>query len=142
MSKFQIDWQEVARLMLLSRELDLVEEELLVPQGKIKYQFSAKGHELSQVLLAQTLDHPHDAAAVYYRSRPFLLASGLSPATALAAGMARANTPSQGRDTGVVFNIPRQTRLTVLPASGNVGAQFTPAAGWPQARPGRPPGRP
>ncbi len=133
MSKYQIDWQEVARLMLLSRELDLVEEELLVPQGKIKYQFSAKGHELSQVLLAQTLDHPHDAAAVYYRSRPFLLASGLSPATALAAGMARANTPSQGRDTGVVFNIPRQTGLTVLPASGNVGAQFTPAAGWAQA---------
>ena len=36
-------------------------------------------------MLAQALDHPHDAAAVYYRSRPFLLACGLPPAEALAA---------------------------------------------------------
>jgi 2-oxoisovalerate dehydrogenase E1 component len=33
----------------------------------------------------------------------------------------------------VVYNIPRVNGLTVLPASGNVGAQFTPAAGWAQA---------
>jgi 2-oxoisovalerate dehydrogenase E1 component len=133
MRKSAVDWREVARLALLSRELDLLEEERLAPQGKIKYQFSAKGHELSQVLLAQALDHPHDAATVYYRSRPFLLACGLAPHTALAAGMALADTPSQGRDTGVVYNIPRTTSLTILPASGSVGAQFTPAAGWAQA---------
>lgn len=133
MRKFAIQWREVARMVLLSRELDLLEEVELAPQGKIKYQFSAKGHELSQVLISQILEHPHDAATVYYRSRPLLLASGITPQTALAAGMALSETPSQGRDTGVVFNIPRTTGLTILPASGNVGAQFTPAAGWAQA---------
>ena len=63
MQKPNIDWPKVAQLVLLSRELDLLEEEHLAPQGKIKYQFSAKGHELSQILLALALTHPHDAAA-------------------------------------------------------------------------------
>ena len=62
MLKSKVNWQEVTRLVLLSRELDLLEEEVLAPEGKIKYQFSAKGHELSQVLLSLELDHPHDAA--------------------------------------------------------------------------------
>jgi 2-oxoisovalerate dehydrogenase E1 component len=119
--------------MLLSREIDLLEEGELVPQGKVKYQFSAMGHELAQILLAHLLDHPHDAAAVYYRSRPFLLASGLTPAEALAADMALAGSPSEGRDVGVVFNLPHRDGPTILPASGDVGAQYTPAAGWAQA---------
>ena len=129
----KIDWQAVARLMLLSRCLDELEVSQLTPQGKVKYQFSAGGHELSQILLALHLDHPHDAAAVYYRSRPFMLASGLTPAEALAADMARTGSPSEGRDVGVVFNMPRRSRATVLPSSGDVGAQYTPAVGWAQA---------
>jgi 2-oxoisovalerate dehydrogenase E1 component len=133
MIELPINWGEVARFVLLSRELDLFEEKHLAPQGKVKYQFSAKGHELSQVLLAQALAHGHDAVTVYYRSRPLLLACGMKPVNALAADMALSNTLSQGRDTGVVFNLPRVDGLSVLPASGNVGAQFTPAAGWAQA---------
>ena len=129
----EIDWIKVTYLLLLSRELDNLEETHLTPQGKIKYQFSAKGHELAQILLAMSLDHRFDAASVYYRSRPFMLASGLTPAQALAGGMARSGSPTHGRDTGVVFNQPRKSGLTVLPASGNVGAQYTPAAGWAQA---------
>ena len=129
----QADWWEVARILLLSRRLDQLEEEQLVPQGKIKYQFSAGGHELAQALLAQKLDHPHDAATVYYRSRPLMLACGLSVTEALAAGMAKTGSPSQGRDVGVVFNLPRRHGPTILPASGDVGAQYTPAAGWAQA---------
>ena len=136
MSKPQVDWIRAARDLLLSREMDRLEVEQLTPQGKVKYQFSAGGHELVQVLLAQVLDHPHDAAAVYYRSRPFLLAAGLSAAEALAAGMARAGSPSEGRDVGVVFNLPQgdgRAGPAILPASGDVGAQYTPAAGWAQA---------
>jgi 2-oxoisovalerate dehydrogenase E1 component len=64
MQKPPIDWPKIAQLMLLSRELDLLEEQQLAPQGKIKYQFSAKGYELSQILLALALTHPHDAAAL------------------------------------------------------------------------------
>ncbi len=128
-----IDWWKVAHLMLQSRQLDRLEVEQLTPQGKVKYQFSAGGHELGQVLLAQALDHPHDAATVYYRSRPFLLACGLRLTEALAAGMARAGGPSDGRDVGVVFNLPHCGGPTILPASGDVGAQYTPAAGWAQA---------
>jgi 2-oxoisovalerate dehydrogenase E1 component len=128
-----VDWHKTSRLVLLSRELDSLEEEQLAPQGKVKYQFSSQGHELAQVLLAQALDHKHDAAAVYYRSRPFLLTCGLTIKEALAAGMARQGSPSQGRDVGVVYNLPRRAGPTILPASGDVGAQYTPAAGWAQA---------
>lgn len=126
-------WPTIAHHCLLSRELDRLEETQLTPQGKVKYQFSAGGHELTQVLLALALNHPHDAAAVYYRSRPFMLASGLTAREALAAGMARTGSPSEGRDVGVVFSLPKRTGATVLPSSGDVGAQYTPAAGWAQA---------
>ncbi len=127
------DWWKIARLMLLSRGLDQLEVDRLTPQGKVKYQFSASGHELAQVILGLKLEHPHDAATVYYRSRPLLLASGLTPTEALAAGMALGGSPSQGRDVGVMFNLPRRNGATILPASGDVGAQYTPAAGWAQA---------
>ncbi len=127
------DWLEVAHKALLSRKLDLLEVQQLTPQGKIKYQFSAAGHELAQVLVGQSLTHPHDGATIYYRSRPFMLACGLSASDALAAGMARAAGPSEGRDTGVMFNLPGAVKLTVLPTSGNVGAQYSPAAGWAQS---------
>ena len=127
------DWIEVAHICLQSRLLDELETSRLTPQGKIKYQFSAGGHELSQVLLGLSLNHPHDAATVYYRSRPFMLASGLTLREALSGGMAKKNSPSQGRDVGVMFNLPRRTGATVLPSSGDVGAQYTPAAGWAQA---------
>ncbi len=127
------NWTEVAHKMLLSRKMDLLEVQQLAPQGKVKYQFSAVGHELAQVLVAQALSHPHDGAAIYYRSRPFMLACGLSASDALAAGMARAVGPSEGRDTGEMYNLPGDGRLTVLPTSGNVGAQYSPAAGWAQS---------
>jgi len=133
MLKTQVDWKKVARLLLLSREMDRLEVEQLTPQGKVKYQFSAGGHELSQILLALHLNHPHDAAAVYYRSRPFMLASGLTAREALAGGMARTGSPSEGRDVGVTFNMPRRTGALVFPMSGAVGSQYTPAAGWAQA---------
>ncbi len=128
-----IDWPLVARLVLTSRLLDTFEETELVPEGKIAYQFSAKGHELSQVLLGLALDHPHDAATVYYRSRPFMLASGLTLREALAGGMARTGSLTEGRDVGVMYALHRRGRAEVLPASGDVGAQYTPAAGWAQA---------
>ncbi|MFZ0532069.1 MAG: thiamine pyrophosphate-dependent enzyme [Anaerolineales bacterium] len=133
MAEISPNWLEVAHKVLLSRRMDLLEVQQLTPQGKIKYQFSAAGHELGQVLLAAILTHPHDAATVYYRSRPILLARGLSASDALAAGMARAAGPSEGRDTGVMYNLPGDGKLTILPTSGNVGAQYSPAAGWAQS---------
>src|SRR5215212_2338534 len=127
-----IDWPEVARLMLTSRALDQLEEEELLPAGKIRYQFSARGHELAQILLALSLDHAHDAATVYYRSRPFMIASGLTPLEALCSTMARAGSINGGRDIGTVFNMPSRGRAAVLPMTGDVGGQYTPAAGWAQ----------
>jgi len=132
-TKSQINWPNTARMVLTSRIMDELEENELVPRGKVAYQFSAKGHELAQVLLAQYLTHPHDAATVYYRSRPFMLASGLSVEEAFAAGFAKTGSPSEGRDVGVMFSMQSRGGVTVLPSSGNVGAQYTPAAGWAQA---------
>ncbi len=127
------DWHEVARLALTSRLLDEMEEKELVPKGQVTYQFSARGHELGQLLISQLLTKPFDAASVYYRSRPFMLGTGLTVEEALAADMARSGGRSSGRDVGVVFNMPRRGRALVLPAAGDVGSQYTPATGWAQA---------
>lgn len=127
------EWREVARLALVSRMLDELEESELTPQGLVTYQFSARGHELGQLLLAQLMTRPLDAASVYYRSRPFMLGSGLTAEEALAADMARAGSMSDGRDVGVVFNMPRRERALILPMAADVGSQFTPAAGYAQA---------
>ncbi|UYN91375.1 MAG: hypothetical protein KIT70_08415 [Anaerolineales bacterium] len=129
----QADWAQVARLLLTSRTIDEIEEQELAPAGKVTYQFSSKGHELSQILLGLQLTQGHDAATVYYRSRPFMLAAGLTPQEAFAADMARTGSPSEGRDVGVVYSLPPRRGVTVLPSSGDVGAQYTPAAGWAQA---------
>jgi 2-oxoisovalerate dehydrogenase E1 component len=129
----RVDWRAVARLMLISRAIDHIEETELTPSGKVAYQFSSRGHDLAQILLALALDHPHDAAAVYYRSRPFTLACGMTIEEAFAGPLGRAGSLNGGRDIGVVHMLPPRGRATVLPASGDVGAQYTPAVGWAQA---------
>ncbi|HLY52034.1 MAG TPA: transketolase C-terminal domain-containing protein [Steroidobacteraceae bacterium] len=127
------DWRRVTHLVQLSRALDDIEETRLVPERKVLYQFSARGHELAQILLGLSLDDPHDGVAVYYRSRPMMLALGVSLEDAAAAPLARSGSFSGGRDIGVVFNVPGRGAPTVLPACGGVGTQYTPAAGWAQA---------
>ncbi|MCP4416127.1 MAG: pyruvate dehydrogenase [Chloroflexi bacterium] len=110
-----------------------MEENELVPQGLVNYQFSARGHELGQLLLSQLLDRTFDAAGGYYRTRPFLLGSGLTLVEALANDMARTGSLSGGRDVGVVFSMLRRKRALVLPMAGDVGSQYTPSVGWAQA---------
>ena len=126
-------WLGVVQNVLTSRQLDAFEE-MLVPRREVLYQFSARGHELSQSLLATHLTHPADGVTVYYRSRPLMLGLGLTPEEALAATLMRAGSMSDGRDIGVVFNRPGDgQRPTVLPSCGGVGAQYTPAVGWAQS---------
>jgi 2-oxoisovalerate dehydrogenase E1 component len=127
------DWSRVAHLFLTSRQLDTVEEEQLLPKKKIHYQFSARGHELGQILLGLRLDHPRDAASGYYRSRPLMLTLGLSATDALAGGMALAGGVSDGRDVGAVYNLPPSDVATVLPMAGGVGTQYAVVAGWARA---------
>ena len=124
-----VNWPKIAYLTLLSRKMDELEEK----EGFVKYQFSARGHELTQVLLSQQLNYPFDCASVYYRSRPFALGSGLTPQEAFEAGLAKQGGISNGRDVGVVFNLPKRTGATIIPMAGDVGSQYTPAVGWAQA---------
>ncbi|HEY7959500.1 MAG TPA: dehydrogenase E1 component subunit alpha/beta [Sphingomicrobium sp.] len=127
-----VDWREVARLVLTSREMDRIEEKELVPAKKVLYQFSARGHDMAQVLLGLQLKDG-DGVFGYYRSRPLLLALGVPLADALGSGMGLAGGYSDGRDIGVVFNYPNPGGAHALPMCGGVGAQYTPAAGWSQA---------
>ncbi|MEX0646927.1 MAG: transketolase C-terminal domain-containing protein [Balneolaceae bacterium] len=127
------NWLKVADTMLLSRAIDEKEENELVPDKKILYQFSARGHELGQIILGMHLTDPKDAASAYYRSRPLMLALGLGAEDAIASGMAKSGGYSDGRDIGVVCNMPGNGKVTVLPMAGDVGSQYTPAAGWAQA---------
>ena len=128
-----IDWRRVAHLTLLSRALDALEEQRLVPAKKVLYQFSARGHDMAQIMLGLRLDRPQDATCGYYRSRPLLLALGVDPEIALASAMAREGGYSGGRDIGTVFNFPNREGASALPMCGGVGAQYTPTAGWAQA---------
>jgi 2-oxoisovalerate dehydrogenase E1 component len=129
----QPDWKRVAYLLHASRALDDIEESKLLPERKVLYQFSARGHDFAQILLGLQLTDPHDGVTVYYRSRPIMLALGVALEDAAAGPLARTGSFSGGRDIGVVFNMPGKDGPTVLPACGGVGAQYTPAAGWAQA---------
>ncbi len=136
----RFDWVRIARTALASRALDDLEELLnrskaTTPKEHIvQYQFSAKGHEVAQVILGTLLTGEHDAAGAYYRSRPLLLALGLSLEDAHGSPLGRAGGFSDGRDIGVVCNLPRPDGgCTVLPMAGDVGSQYTPTAGWAQA---------
>src|SRR5207237_347758 len=126
-------WARVASLVHASRALDDIEETRLLPERKVLYQFSARGHDLAQILLGLQLTDAHDGVSVYYRSRPLLLAPGLGLEAAAAGPLAGSGSCSGGRDIGVVCNRPGHAGPTVLPACGGVGAQYTPAAGWAQA---------
>lgn len=133
------DWRRIAYTALVSRALDDVEEstnrnKASVPREHlVLYQFSARGHEVPQVILGSLLTHRHDAASAYYRSRPLLLAMGLAIDDALASPLGRSGGFSDGRDVGVVCNLPRRDGPIVLPMAGDVGSQYTPCAGWAQA---------
>src|SRR6476469_9372190 len=128
----EVDWRDVARLVLTSRELDRLEEQELVPAKKVLYQFSARGHDMAQVLLGLHLKDG-DGVFGYYRSRPLLLSLGVPLADALGSGMGLAGGYSDGRDIGVVFNYPNPGGANALPMCRGVGAQYRPAAGWAQA---------
>jgi 2-oxoisovalerate dehydrogenase E1 component len=127
------DWRRVVHLLHASRALDDIEETRLVPERKVLYQFSARGHDFAQILLGLQLTDAHDGVTVYYRSRPMMLSLGVSLEEAAAGPLARTGSFSGGRDIGVVFNLPGRGGPSVLPACGGVGAQYTPAAGWAQA---------
>ncbi len=128
-----IDWLHLAETLLTSRALDDIEEFELVKEKKVLYQFSARGHDMAQILLGQILNAKKDAVSGYYRSRPLLLSMGIPVEQCLQATMMRQGGFSDGRDIGVVFNQPNDNGACVLPMSGGVGAQYTPIAGWAQS---------
>src|SRR5687767_1225392 len=135
-----VDWRQVAYHTLVSRALDDLEEETNRNRTKVPkehlvlYQFSARGHDVAQTILGSLLTHPRDAVSAYYRSRPLLLSLGLPIDDALGSPLGRAGGFSDGRDIGVVCNMPPVNgRPAVLPMAGDVGSQYTPAAGWAQA---------
>src|SRR5215212_5209008 len=135
----RFDWRRIAYTVLVSRALDDLEEatnrnRATVPREHlVLYQFSARGHDVGQAILGSLIDHRHDGVGAYYRSRPLLLALGLPLDDALGSPLGRAGGFSDGRDIGVVCNLPGWNGPTVLPMAGDVGSQYTPAAGWAQA---------
>ena len=133
------DWRRIAFNTLLSRSLDDVEEHTNKQRAHVPrehlvlYQFSARGHDMGQSILGSLLTGARDGAGAYYRSRPLLLALGLPVDDALGSPLGRAGGFSDGRDIGVVCNLPNRNGCTVLPMAGDVGSQYTPAAGWAQS---------
>jgi 2-oxoisovalerate dehydrogenase E1 component len=135
----RFDWRRIAYTVLASRALDDLEESTnraraSVPREHlVLYQFSSRGHDLAQTILGTLLTHRHDAAGLYYRCRPMLLSLGLSLEDALGSPLGRAGGFSDGRDIGVVGNLPNREGPVGLPMAGDVGSQYTPTAGWAQS---------
>ena len=135
----RFDWRRIAYTVLVSRALDDLEEATNRNRGSVPrehqvlYQFSARGHDMGQIILGSLLDRTHDGVGAYYRSRPILLALGLPIVDALGSPLGRAGGFSDGRDIGVVCNLPGWSGPTVLPMAGDVGSQYTPTAGWAQS---------
>jgi 2-oxoisovalerate dehydrogenase E1 component len=127
------DWKKIAQTLFLSRALDDIEEKELLPGREMFYQFSARGHDLAQIILAQHLTNPFDCFTGYYRSRPILLGVGVDLDEAVAGALARTGGYSDGRDIGTVFNFANPNGPKALPMCGGVGAQYTPSTGWAQA---------
>jgi 2-oxoisovalerate dehydrogenase E1 component len=102
----------VARHALTSRALDDAEEttnrnRASVPREHlVLYQFSARGHDVAQCVLGALLDHPHDAAGAYYRSRPLLLSLGLSAEDALASPLGRSAASATGATSASCATCP------------------------------------
>ena len=125
------DWRLIAYLVHASRAMDDIEEttnrnRTTVPKEHlVLYQFSARGHDVAQVILGSLVNHRHDAVGAYYRSRPMLLTVGLDFEDALASPLGRSGGFSDGRDIGVVCNLPNRNGPIVLPMAGDVGSQYT-----------------
>ena len=49
----KLDWSRIYYHVLTSRKLDDIEETKLVPEKEVLYQFSARGHDVAQVILGQ-----------------------------------------------------------------------------------------
>jgi 2-oxoisovalerate dehydrogenase E1 component len=99
----------------------------------VLYQFSARGHDMAQCILASRIDHAHDAASAYYR-----VSSPALGARAHHRGRIRQPVRQVGRVQRWARHrrrlqpARRRTGPIVLPMSGDVGSQYTPAAGWAQ----------
>ena len=133
------DWKRIAYQVLVSRAIDDLEEatnrnRANVPREHVVlYQFSARGHDVAQIILGSLITGKHDGVGAYYRSRPVLLSLGLPLDDALASPLGRSGGFSDGRDIGVVCNLPNRDGPIVIPMSGDVGSQYTPSSGWAQA---------
>ena len=96
----RFDWRRIAYHVLVSRALDDLEEATNRNRGSVPrehqvlYQFSARGHDVGQIILGNLLEHPHDGVGAYYRSRPILLSLGLPSASS----MGRPRASSSGRE--------------------------------------------
>ena len=103
------DWGRVTYLLHASRALDDIEETRLLPERKVLYQFSARGHDFAQILLGLQLTDPHDGVTVYYRSRPADAGARVELEDAAAGPLARA---------GAVQRRPRYRRRLQYADSG------------------------
>src|ERR1700729_4029576 len=66
-----MDWRAVLRHVAVSRALDDLEEFTLLRDRKVLYQFSARGHDLTQVLLSTQLTGSQDGVGGYIGRAPY-----------------------------------------------------------------------
>lgn len=114
---------ELLKLMMLSREGDR-REGILLRQSKGWFQIGAAGHEA--IAAVNEVLRPDDWIFPYYRSRPLMLARGLTNYDLALAYLAKRDSLSGGRMMPGhynaahlnVFSVPTPTGANLLPAAG------------------------
>ncbi len=80
-----VDWRSVVQAVQRSRALDHIEESQLYPARQLYFQFSARGHDVSQVLLAQQLTGTRGGIAVAHGGDASTASNGFWSALNIAA---------------------------------------------------------
>ena len=129
-----VDWARVVATLALSRALDAIEEERLVPEqeGALPVLRARPRHGAGP---ARPAAHPPPRR----RLRLLPLAAAAARARRRARGRARLGDGPRRRlfataaTSASSSTIPNPDGASALPMCGGVGAQYTPTAGWAQA---------
>jgi 2-oxoisovalerate dehydrogenase E1 component len=117
------DWLPLFRAMIIAREIDRAEEEL-VRQGHACFQVSGTGHEATAALAFHLTER--DWLHLHYRDKALLLARGIPIKEFFLSLLCRAGSHSDGRQMSAHFS---SRQLNVMSMVGPVGNNALQAVG-------------
>jgi 2-oxoisovalerate dehydrogenase E1 component len=111
------------RTMVMSREVDLIEQEY-TGRGEAVFHVSGAGHEASAAL--SPFLGPQDWLHCHYRDKALMMARGIAPQQFFLALFNKDGSHSRGRQMNAHMSCPQLRILSLVGTGGKLGA----AGGW------------